>query len=261
MSISNCMLFRLGCLLLSGAAIFAGGCDEAAKRSLSAVTQHYNAGGYRQALVEAGAIAAGVDGTAYDQARYLAGLSAYRLGRDDEAMRYLRPLTKHTDAKIAGSANATVGLIHAAYHRDQQALLAFNEAIKRLRGADAGKAHYHLALSQQKLGLWRSSRAHLDMALQATTDPALRKVIRQRQSANAFTLQLGAYGQRKNADDRAREMRANANRVGAGTPSVVPTISHRRRLYLVQTGRFRTHAEARKALAQLRTPDVWVVTR
>lgn len=237
-----------------------GGCDEANKRTFKMVADDYNAGHFREALIGANALADQSTGIQSDQARYFAGLSAYRLGRDDEAMKYLQPLAGHADVKLAGPANATLGLIAASRDDDPRALRYLTTAAEKLTGAEAGRAHYHMAISQQKMGLWSTAKAHLDLALQSTTDADLRKVIRQRMAAQAFTIQLGAYGQKKNADDRALEMRQAASSAGLGSTNVVPTISDGKRLFLVQAGRFTVYAEAKRARDRLSTRDAWIVT-
>ncbi len=241
-------------------AVALGGCDETRKRSLKAVADHYRAGHFRRALVDANAVAEQASGHQYDQARYFAGLSAYRLGRDEEAEGYLRPLADHRDARIAGPTHVTLGLIALSRHEDQQALRHFTDATESLEASEAGKAHYHMALCQQKLGLWSTAQAHLEIALHATTDPDLRRVIRQRLAARAFTIQLGAYGRRANADQRAHELAGPVSRAGLGVPTIVPSLADGRRLYLVQAGRFNTHADARRALERLRAGQAWIVT-
>lgn len=249
-----------GRILVVLLAVTAVGCNEASKATLNTANTAYHAGRFRQSLEEAGAISRRSTGDELAQARYLAGLSAYRLGRDAEAEAYLAPLTACRDTEIAGSANATLGLIHASRNDDTQAVRYFEPAVDKLRGADAARAHYHMALSLQKLGQWASAKTHLDRALAGSRDAALRKVIMQRAAARAFTIQLGAYGQRKNADAKVREMGQACGRAGIASPQIVLSVDEGKTLYLVQVGRFDTYGAASLALRKLRTRDAWIVT-
>lgn len=236
------------------------GCDNGMTVTPDQVRRYYQRGDYQQSKARALLLRDNSVGRTHEEAQFIAGMSAYRLGQDDQAMRLLEPMSTHADGRIAGPASATVGLILAEANDDERALTYLRRAQASLSGEDQARAYYHQALVEQKMGFWSSARAHLRIAEQQSTNPGLRRQIRQRRDARAFALQLGAYSNQKLAERRAGDIRSRLQAMRLDGPKIVPThTSVARRLYLVQAGRFDTHAQARAAMHRLDDDDVWVV--
>ena len=190
-----------------------------------------------------------------ERARYMAGANAHRRGRLDEAVRLLGPLTGSRDERIAGQANATLGLIHAARSDYAQATLSFRRAIRTLTGEDLAQAYYHLALAEQKLGRERPAQTHFRMAMNKSRSASFQRAVRQRMGVDGYALQVGAFSERANAEELARGIRSEAASKGWGPPRIVPsTTSSGNRLYLVRMGRFenfQTALDARRRLDRI----------
>jgi tetratricopeptide (TPR) repeat protein len=241
-------------LLLAALVAGTAGCKGTQKASDDGLMDAYQAGDYSRAYREASAEASSgpSSGGQRDMARFVAGMSAYQLGRADEAMRHLGQVSDHDEASIAGPANATLGLILARRSEHERAIEHFRKAVKNLKGADTAQAYYHMGLSEQKLGRWSSARLHMQRALKVSNDAAFREKVRQRLKASAFTVQLGAFSDRENAERMARKIRSKAESANLGAPRVVPSRSNSgKRLYLVQVGRFKSEAEAKRAMRRL----------
>lgn len=242
-------------MLLIGLAGLAG-CKGTPKASDGKLMNAYRAGDYGRAYREASSEAEEASGTQRETARFVAGMSAYQLGRRDEALQHLRPLSDHDEASIAGPANATLGLILAQRSDHEQAIEHYRKAVADLEGPDAAQAYYRMGVSEQKLGRWSSARLHMQRALKATDDAGFRKRVRRRLEASAFTLQLGAFSDRSNAERLAQDIRSKAEGANLGAPRIVPSRSDGgKRLYLVQVGRFKSEAAAKKGMARLDRAD------
>lgn len=220
----------------------------------------YERGDYHRALRQAESDAQRGSGLRRDEANYLAGLSAYRLGRGDAAVNHLQRATRSRDDTLAAEAHATLGLIHAGRRNDTTARRHLEAALEDLRGPDRAQVHYQLGRIDQRAGRWASARSHLSIALSLTDDANLRRVIRQRMDAEGFTLQFGAYSDRPRAERRAGALRPVARRLRTGYPEVVPSITEAgQTLYLVQMGRFTTESGARRAADRSGEREVFIV--
>ena len=89
------------------------------------VIRAYDSGRFDDAYAASLRIVRQSSGRRQEEARYMAGLSAYRLGRDDEAKRYLQPLVQHPNQRISGTSNVTLGLIHQKQGNHESARARF----------------------------------------------------------------------------------------------------------------------------------------
>jgi len=236
------------------------GCNEPSKATSSDMMRHYEARQYRQARAAALVVVDGSFGRQRDEARYIAGLSAYRLGKSNEALRDLTPLIRHADDELAGNAAATAALIHIDAGQDDQALRVLRIAVDKLRGNDRGRVYHYIGQIHQRAGRWAEARTAMSLALSYSNDANLRQVIREQMNVAAFTLQFGAFQNASIADQRLRAVTpaVTAKRIGAAVinPSITP---QGQRLYLVQAGRFVTHQQAQQARTRLGISDVIIV--
>lgn len=246
--------------LLIGLACVSAGCNEAGKATPDAMMREYQAGQYREARQTAQQVANQSLGRQRDEARYIAGLSAYRLGKSQDALDDLEPLTNNPDNELAGNAAATVGMIYIDLKQDNRALSALQIAAQRLRGNYLARVYHYIGQIHQRAGRWAEGRTAMSLALSNATDPKLQRVIREQMDVSAFTLQFGAYAQPATADSRLRAVTPRVNAARIGTATVQPSVMEDgRRLYLVQAGRFVTHDQAARARDRLGLSDVIIV--
>jgi tetratricopeptide (TPR) repeat protein len=218
----------------------------------------YQSGRYEPALAKAKLEAQRMTGADRQRARFVAGMSAYQLKQDDEALRYLTAVTGEDDPSIAGPAAATAGLIYTRTGYHAKAVTYFQQAVKLLKGNDQAQATYHLAAAQQRLGQWSDARVNLERALSSASDAELREAIRKRLLTSGYTIQLGAYSDRKNADQQAIKAQSQIQKAGLGSPRVVVSSALGKTLYLVQVGQYPTYDAAMKARQALGRIDAAV---
>lgn len=217
----------------------------------SAVTA-YEAHNYEQAYKDAAAEYNRTSGLRRDRAALMAGLSAHALGRYAEAKRWLEPLTHHSDRDISGRASATLGLIDAKEGNNAAAAALLSSAGRKLTGEAAAHANFEAGESYAALGRLAAARLHYQLAAATTTDPELKKLIADRLGMVGYTVQVGAFASRTNAERKAASVRPRAMALGLGEPRIVERVgSGGRRLYLVQIGSYKTEREATTARTRL----------
>jgi tetratricopeptide (TPR) repeat protein len=219
--------------------------------ALASAKASYQAGQYEQAYRLAVSRTQG-DGRTAAQAAYLAGMSAQKLRRVDDAERYLRQASQGTDAGVAGDAMVALGLLYAEHGRHAQAAATFLAVAPRLTGDGRAQAYLHAALSQQKLGQFAQARTNLSLAMGATQNPALRARISDVMAVTGYTLQVGAFGDQARALAAAQAIAPRAVQLNLGQPVLAPrTDATGRTLTAVQLGSFATFDAANRAKAQL----------
>lgn len=254
------MMHRPTILAVVFAVLLTIGCQESTKVSRDAVLSDYSAGRYSQSLAGAEELSRTTAGMERDEARYIAGLSAYRLGKDDLALQYLLTLTSSSDSTTSAKASATVGLIYSDRRQDDQARRHLRAAVGKVTGEDRAQVHYHLGLIEQRAGNWSSARTHFSTAMSYTRDATLRRALTQRMKTDGFAIQFGAYSDPSLANQQAAKVRAAIYRARLGDVRVVAsTTDQGQQLYLVQAGHFTTNAAAVNALHRLNHREAMIV--
>ncbi len=178
------------------------------------------------------------------RADYLAGLSAYDMGDNEQARLRLTAAVTDLRGEDAAKARATLGLVELAQDRPAQAAEAFAVAWPALHGLDAHQAARFAAAAHRQLGdddaaaVWdRRARTHED---------------RRQQRRGSFTIQVGAFRERDRAERAAVDAAEVAQETGFGPVRIV-TRNDRRgtALYVVQLGSFGTRTEAASARARV----------
>ena len=166
--------------VLALALIAAGstGCETSPIVTHADVVRSYESAQYQQAYDGATRLTSTTNGQDEVEAEYLAGLSAYQLGRDWTAIGHLNKVKSNANTSISGPANATIGLAYARLSRHDRAVAAYQTAVTKLTGNEQAQAYYHMAVSEQKLGRWSTARAHLAIAASRATDPGLQQAAR-----------------------------------------------------------------------------------
>ncbi len=224
----------------------------------------YEQGHYQRAKVEAEDAAAASKGAARDQALVVAGMCAHAMNDDAEAERILRPLATNSDMRVAGRAKATLGLIAQEKNKDEEASQLLLDASRQLAGDESARASLHAGDSLVKLNHPEKARIQYQIGLASAKDPELRKDLQQRiagasgpgstptggLAGGGFTIQLGAFTQKANADKTAQAAAGKASSAGMSPPRVVKgTDSKGREVWFVWVGQF----GSRQAAANART--------
>lgn len=239
----------VGILAITGCASGSRSGSRAAPDYLTSYTSRDYASAYDQAAAAAGSSS----GAARDEAALVAGLSAHALERPDEAERWLSPLRDHADAGVSGRASATLGLIEQSRGNHEQAVGLLTAASDKLAGDEAARAALFAGDSYAAMGQPEQARAQYARAQSLVrTDASIKEMIAERQRGGTYTVQLGAFASKKNAQTQASKTQAAASKLGLGAPRVV---QHRdtkgRQLYAVRVGRFSTAQQAQEAMGKL----------
>jgi predicted transcriptional regulator len=208
-----------------------------------------------------------------DEAGLTAGLAAYAKATEsvdpaecerwlDASTYALRPLADNSDRNIAGSALAALGLIEAMRARFPASADLLSRAATRLTGEESASASFHAGLSYELAGSTTAARQAYHAALAQTKDPDLRRSIESRLGRTRYTIQIGAYTSRQNAEQAGIEAgnRARAQGLDLPGPHIVagPDASGRT-LYRVNLGSFATRNEALAARLRF-APEATVTT-
>jgi tetratricopeptide (TPR) repeat protein len=244
-----CLLF-----LATGA-----GCGPTQKTvGLDAALADYHAGRYASCRTAANGLIATATAGERDEARYLAGLSAYRLGDLREAERHLSMASSAPDRTLAANAKASLGLVRMDQQRPREAATLFEEASHGLSGDDATRAMQYASIAHHHAGDESSARTWATLARKAAAANPLSST--PSRSAGSFSLQVGAFRERGRAEQAAAAAGANARRIGYGGPRIVArTETNGATLWLVQLGSFTTRGEAARARDRLGAQEYIVV--
>ncbi len=237
---------------LTGVCLLAGlllaGCTTQGPSPTEQAQTQFQRGDYARAQETAARAAATAGGRERDLAHYLAGISAYRMGNMATAERYLRVAARSDDESMAADASSTLGLIYSQMGRYSEAANAFQRGAGLQRGEDRAQAYFYAGVAQQKLGQRPQARTSLLLARKSTRDAGLVGRIDQQLVVTGYTIQVGAFANRANADKLAAQYVGRASSAQVGTVFVTPgTGSDGRAINLVQVGRYATFGAASQA--------------
>jgi len=250
----------MGLRVLLAAALWAvviTGCSSAG-RSGGESAALFREGRYAAAYQSAVATYESSSGPAKDEAALLAGLSAHAMKDYTQAERWLRPLRFNANPEISGRASAALGLIAQEQDRHEEAARLLVAAGEKLHGEESARAYLFAAENYQAVGRTESAKLYYGMAKSRgtqTSDTEVEQVAKARLGVAGYTVQIGAFASRANADQAAAKVRARAVELGLGEPRVVPRIDRTgaatRTLYAVQVGDFPTRQQAEASNARL----------
>lgn len=243
-----------------------------ATASIDRAIADYDAGRFAAAFSEAERAASrGGDAIARDEAAYLAGLSAFRLGRDVDARRWLTTSSTSADAWLAGQSLVTLGSVESRGGDDRAAARAFVRAAERLPDPDeAARARAAAGWAYRALGDDANAKDQFALAkvpaggpspsalpprtsLPASdTPPLVDRPSIPPPPTGAFTIQAGAFRDSDRARSRAAEIAGRARELGLGSPAVRSKRSATgAEMWVVQVGRFADRASAEKIKTKL----------
>jgi cell division septation protein DedD len=270
-------IHALATLLVVAAAMSSAGCEGRGQRGLDRSIAAYDAGDYARAYDLADAAAGDARTTKdADEAAYLAGMSAYRLGRYQDAERWLTQAARSGDRWLAGQAGVTLGSTQLQLGRTAEAGRTFARAAEKLDDEEARRAR--LAAGNAFRDIGDTTRAdeqfRLAGATAATTPRSVSEPVGASPSPRTatsptttpvaatgdFTLQGGAFRDEAKARARAEELRSRSVRAGLGEPRVLTKrAADGTLLFVVQMGAFRDRSAANTALSRLSADGVVVI--
>jgi tetratricopeptide (TPR) repeat protein len=255
--------------MLGSLSLVLGGCSSTPSAGADYLTA-YNNRDYPRAYKFAEDAAARSSGLKREQASLIAGLSAHALNRTEDAQKWLEPLAVTAkDDQISGRAGATLGIIAAEKKQHETAVRYLTEAAAKLDGNDAARAWLYAGDSYKALNKAKEARDAYAKAESLVTDGSdLESMARQRIAAPIvpqlnvapyrgaigagpppgarYTVQMGAFSTRANAEDAAR--RTGRPAMAIGQPYIVQTTSKAGKpVFALRVGGFATADQARKA--------------
>lgn len=241
----------------------AGGCANADKttEAFTKLRIDYDAAEYQQSLDRAIQLRRSTSGQAREEATYIAGLSAYQLKRDQQAIRLLEPIANgrspYDTKDMRSHAAATLGLLHERAKNCVTAADWFLKAAGMMNaGDDRAEARLHAGWAYQELGRESVARAQFIIALDDALNPELRDLIQAELNITGFTVQLGAFREWDNAmrtlaDFNDSLISATSASSGLGAGRIVTSADDSGHpLYLVQVGHFVSMKSATDAALQ-----------
>ncbi|MBL9148257.1 MAG: SPOR domain-containing protein [Phycisphaerae bacterium] len=211
-----------------------------------------------------------------DDAAYMAGMSAFRMGDYDDAVRWLTEASRSANAWTAGQAGVMLGNAQLKQSKPRDAAKSFAAAAQKLSGDDARKARIAAANAYKEAGDSRAADEQFRLANVPTTVVVDGGAGTSRPTPPAsnpspgagapaapsgpYVLQAGAFRDRAKAQSRASELRVAAVRAGLGEPRVATKRgSDGATLYVVQMGGFPDRRSADGAAAKLGQSGVVVI--
>jgi tetratricopeptide (TPR) repeat protein len=274
-------LLRRTALLLALACLPAwlAGCGQRAQKQITEAESSYNEGRYEEAYQQAVAAEkvareSGQKGKnpQVASAAYLAGLSAYRLDRLDEAQRQLDVAIEAGEGEAAGRAYAQRGAVFLRQGRFMAASVDYDQAALLLGGEDAAKAKEQSAAARRAAGDSSSGSTVVlggggGLSVSASTTPGGSSA-RPGASAPAlpsvrtsWTLQVACFRDRAAAERQAKALAGAAQAHGLAAPRLLseenPTLGP---VYCVVIGEFATKAGAEQARERLGRKDYFIRT-
>jgi len=223
-------------------------------------SQAYEAGDYATALDLGSRIADHFPDQDQPTAAYIAGVSAQKLDQPRDAERYLRQAMDTGPSHLIGSAGAQLGLLYSQQERYRDAAETLDTAARHLTGEDKAQAYFYAGVARQKLGQWPTARTSLLAARRLTTDAALKQQIESQLGVTGYTLQLGAYKERANAQEAAESMADAAIEQRLGPPLLVDGVTSAGvPVTYVRVGEFSTYMGAADARDRLGTRGAIIV--
>jgi tetratricopeptide (TPR) repeat protein len=258
--LTSALVLALSLMIAAPLAGCSGSPKPAAEGTAGDYMSLFKSGQYARAYEVASAQAQRTRGYEADRASLYAGMSAHALDRNADARRWLTPVVGSGDREISGNAAATLGLIAQESGDHAAAVELLDKAGDKLSGDESARSLMYAGDSMIRLGqrdkahqTWETARERIvaDVALRVmigdrlaghgptTTNRPTTGGTPTQSSTGGYSVQAGAFGNRRTADSTAAKLNAIA-------PARVVTItsSQGKPLHAVRLGRFRTRAEA-----------------
>ncbi|MGA2265959.1 MAG: SPOR domain-containing protein [Phycisphaerae bacterium] len=185
-----------------------------------------------------------------DEAYYLRGLAKYRLGDKAGGQADLEAALAKTNKKeLRGKAALALGDL--AWDGDDMPTAAAMygtvlDTVDR-SSSPADHAGYRLGCVLQRLGRWEDADLQFSRVMELFPGTELEARADRRIHGRAWTVQVGAFENRKHAEDVVKEL---ANK--SIQADVVPMMNEGKPAFMVQAGRYATYEQAAAALAPVK---------
>ena len=255
---------RRVCVLLLCALATAAGCakgplNKEGQRLFTAGYEGLQQGRYPDADRNFTQVIAGNPNSwALSEVFYFRGLTRLRMGRRGDAKadflqgasRYGRELTQ---------IYSVVALANLEYEEghDTVAVNLYKRALARDLGeVPVDAVLFRLAVGLQRLGHWREADDTFARLINKYGESELHAAARQRFQASFFTVQVGAFVDRRNAQSLADKLRAEKWPVAVGL-----AVATDKTLHIVSVGQYRTYLDARAVAEKLKAKGHNVVIK
>lgn len=245
--------------ILSMLVVLSGGCASSPRMTLDQAVADFNAQRYAQAHEKAKSLSDRPSAPNRHDAAYIAGMSAFQLGMIEEADRQLQIAINSSNAHTSAQAKAVLGQIRLDQRRSRDAAELLCDASNSLDGEDKLKAAANASLAYQQMGdvdsarAWRmKAQGQTPQPIHASSSSSTLPTVESAPGSQGFTLQVGAFQEKKRAENAAKEALKLAQREGWGQVRIVPRRDSRgKATYLVQFGTFATRESAAAARARI----------
>lgn len=229
---------RLAFLLFASSVLAAGCASPPASTAATEAEAAYRRGDFAAAERLARPAEESGRGLEREEAAYIAGLSAAKLGDLERASRDLRIAAASSDQDLAARAHASLGSVERARGEEAASRQAYRQAVDSPDPSVADRAQ---RLSGGGSGTGGAS----------ATSPS--------GPSSGFVVQAGAFSTQDAARQRAASLADTARRAGLGEPRVVPIRDRNgRTLWAVQIGAFADRRQAGSMRERLGHPE-WAI--
>ncbi len=226
------------------------GCQDEWARDRDAAIMALERGDDRVAMEDARRIVRSGPRDLKQEAGYLGGIAAYRVGDYYEALEFLRAATVSGNDELRGKALVQRGTVEVALGSRAEAAASMERGGLVLQGPLGAAALVRAADLYQGLGREVDARRCLDDARGFDGASAVRGRVA------GYTIQFGAFRSRANAEKCRRSIAPAARRAGVGPVEVIAQDG----LYKVQVGSFPNIGQADRAKRLIRQPDDYLST-
>ncbi len=259
---TKCVITILSCVAVVGVVTACEAPPQAS--SVTSAVSRFEEGRYEAALAQGQSLAQSSDLNTAAQGSLIAAMSAFKLGRFDEAERFAMRARSSPSGEVAGGALVLLGDIRLSQHRPSDAAAFFLLAAKVLPAADAARAR---ACAEQATaaGVSRVQQVDRDNSEVAAKKPTIavaaieRAVPTPPASRRSFTIRAGSYSTESAASKRAKDLAKDLQR--AKVPLARVDVIHSvkgEELFAVRIGTWPTRADAEKVLTTLGRRDLMV---
>jgi hypothetical protein len=158
------------------------------------------------------------------------------------------------DSKLAGNANAQLGLLYTAMEKYEQGATYLLKAAENLQGQDKANAYFFAGVAQDRSGHWQQAKANLSMARSISTDPTFRQRVDDEMRLTGYTLQFGAFTKEDHARKALDRISSISGTRKYGSPRIANSTDPKngQPLYVVQLGNFTSLPAAQDAWQELK---------
>jgi len=203
-------------------------------------------------------IAGNPNSWALSEVFYFRGLTRLRMGRRTEAKTDFLQGASHYGRKLT-QVYSVVALANLEYEEghDTMAVNLYKRALARDLGeVPVDAVLFRLAVGLQRLGHWREADDTFAHLIDKYGESELRTAAQRRFQASFFTVQVGAFADRRNARSLAGKLRAEK------WPVVVGLVAGKdKTLHTVSVGQYRTYLDARAVAEKLKAKGHSVVIK